>query len=284
MKYLNTFKSVFSLLVLGSLLSGCVVEPVNYENNKVDIKGAPDWVNRGSTFTNTRDGRMFYGVSAVSLQGDMALQKSIAEDRAKAELVKVLAEYLEVVSDEYMGSARTRENSGRDELNARQHEEATVKLIKEATARQIDEAITRQFKESVSRQFKEEVTRQIKEASIRETREAIANQTEFSLQLDDIITRQIKEAVARQLVNTAKNHVMGAKIVGSWRDVRTNSIWSVAELEMKQIKASMAGMTEMNNDLQKYFDQNTEIIFDRIMDQRRNDYSSGWNMFSPSSR
>jgi hypothetical protein len=284
MKYLDTIKLTLLLAVLSSIVAGCVIEPVNFDNHKDEIKGAPDWVNRGSTYVNTPDGRMFYGVSSISLQGDMALQKSIAEDRARGEVVRVLSSYLEAVSEEYMGLGRTRENSGHDEMTVRQQEEAATKEIKEAISRKIDDAITRQFKETASRQFKEDVARQVKDASTREIREAIANQTEFSLQMEDIVMRQIKQVVARQLVSTNKKHISGAKIIGSWRDPRSNMIWSVAELDLKYVKTSMAGINELNNDLRKYFEQNTEMVFDRLIAERNNASASGWDIFAPRSR
>lgn len=284
MKYLIAFKLLLTMALLGGTLSGCVIEPVKNDVQQNDIKGAPDWVNRGSTFDYAKDEQIFYGVSSISLQGDMALQKSIAEDRARAEVGRELSSYLEVISDEYANLGRSRENMAHEEMTARQHEEATTKQIKEAIARQIDDAIARQFKETVSRQFKEEVARQIKDASAREIREAISNQTEFALQIEEILGKQIKSAVARQLVGTTKTHLSGVKISGSWRDPRANTIWSLAELNMKQVKVSMADIGELNNELKKFFEQNAEMIFDKLIAERNTGYRSGWSLFQPSNR
>ena len=284
MKYLNPIKLIFILLLMSTVVSGCVIEPLNMDSNQNEIKGAPDWVNKGSTFTNTKDGRMFYGVSAVSLQGDMALQKSIAEDKAVAETARVLSSYLDAVSAEYMNSARPHDADVSSDVVARKTEEAAAQQVKEAIVRQIDDVIARQFKESVSRQFKEDVARQVKDESIREIRDAVTAQIEFTHQMEEMVLRQIKKSVSKQLVSTTKSHIAGARIIASWRDARANTIWVEAELDMKYVKNSMASMSDINNDLRKYFDQNTEIIFDRLVEERDRSYASGWSLFAPSNR
>jgi hypothetical protein len=284
MKYLNPVKLILILLLMSSVLAGCVIEPLNLDSNQNEIKGAPDWVNRGSTFVNTKDGRMFYGVSSVSLQGDMALQKSIAEDRAIAETARILSSYLDAVSAEYMNSARPHDTAVNSEVIARQVEDAAAQQVKDALAHQIDDVIAHQFKETVSRQFKEDVARQVKEESTREIREAVTAQIEFTHQMEEMVLRQIRKTVSKQLVGTVRTHMSGAKIIGNWRDARANTIWVVAELDMKYVKNSMANINDMNNDLRKYFDQNTEIVFDRLVDERDRNYNSGWALFGPVNR
>jgi hypothetical protein len=254
-------------------MAGCVIDPVMFDHKQNDIKGAPDWVNRGSTFESTKEGRMFYGVSSASLQGDMALQKSIAEDRARAELAKVLSSYLEVISTEYVGLDRTRVRGIGSDVHERQIEESATLQVNDAIARQIDDAISRQFKEAVSPQFKDEVARQIKEESMHEIRDAIRTQIEFTYEMEEIILHQIKKSVSRQLINTTKNHLAGSKITASWRDVRTNTIWTIAELDMGYIKTRMAAVNDMNNALRKYFDANTDVIFDRLVTEREQEFA-----------
>lgn len=273
MKFLDIVKLVLLVLLLGVGMAGCVIDPVMFDHKQNDIKGAPDWVNRGSTFESTKDGRMFYGVSSASLQGDMALQKSIAEDRARAELAKVLTSYLEVISTDYVVLDRTRERGVGGDAHGRQIEESATLQVNDAIARQIDDAISRQFKEAVSPQFKDEVARQIKEESIHEIKDAIRTQIEFTYEMEEIILRQIKGSVSKQLINTTKYHLAGSKITASWRDVKTNTIWTIAELDMGYIKTRMAGVNDMNNSLRKYFDANTDVIFDRLVTEREQEFA-----------
>src|SRR3989338_6556854 len=81
-----------------------------YSTTKVEsdlgIKGAPDWVNEGSNILNDKDGRLFHGVGSASVMGDMALQKSVADDRARAEVARILSSYLDVVSNDFMSEAK----------------------------------------------------------------------------------------------------------------------------------------------------------------------------------
>ena len=155
------------------------------------IKGAPDWVNEGSNILNDKDGRLFHGVGSASLMGDMALQKSVADDRARAEVARVLSSYLDVVSNDYLSSAKAG-----------------------------DVGIT-------------------------------------------------EESVSRQIKNFSKVNLTGAKIIGSWRDPKTNIVYSVAELDMNHVKSTLAGVNDMNSDLKRYIETRGENIFDRLSKENK---------------
>ena len=155
------------------------------------IKGAPDWVNEGTNILNEKDGRLFHGVGSASPMGDMALQKSVADDRARAEVAKVLSSYMDVVSNDYMSSAKA----------------------------------------------------------------GGANANE--------------EAVSRQIKALTKVNLTGAKIIGSWRDPKTGIIYSIAELDMKQVKSTLAGTEGMNDDLKRYIETSADNIFDRVAKEKK---------------
>jgi hypothetical protein len=267
MKNLNVIKNILSLLVLVALMPGCVIEPINFDRS-VEIKGAPDWVNQGSGLVNG-DGRLFHGVSSANPQGDMALQKSVADDKSMAEVARVLSSYLDVVSNEYMlNTTRTRGNGTGDEIPSRQLDEISARQVKESISRQIDEAISRQFKESISPQVKEEISRQIKKDASRSIHEAISNNIDLSRELEEIISQQIKEAVSRQIKSTNKASMASAKIIGNWRDPRTNTIWSHSVLELKHVKSAIAGVNDLNVDLKRYFEESSDSVFDRVLQGR----------------
>jgi len=262
MKNFHAVKNLLSWAVLLAAVSGCVLDPVQGENEP-NIKGAPDWVNKGSTIFGNKDARVFRGVDSAASQGDMALQKSIADDKSIAETSRVLSAYLDAVSNEYMDAARTRDNGISEEAISRHIDEAAGRQIKEGISRQVDDAIARQFKEPVSPQLKADITRHVNEAASRYIRDAVDYQREFSQQLEGLITRQIKEAVSRQISNATKVHVSGAKIIANWRDPKTGKIWSLSELDMKYVKIAVAASNDMNSDLKHYFDINADIVFDR---------------------
>jgi hypothetical protein len=84
------------------------------------IKGAPDWVNKGTQVLNDRDGRLFHGVGSSPAMGDEALQRSTADDRARAEVARMLSTYLDVVSNDYLAAAGTGANASADQAVSRQ--------------------------------------------------------------------------------------------------------------------------------------------------------------------
>jgi hypothetical protein len=78
-----------------------------------------------------------------------------------------------------------------------------------------------------------------------------------------------EEAVSRQIKALTKVNLTGAKIIGNWRDPKTNIIYSVAELDMKQVKSTLAGTQEMNEDLKRYVETSADNIFDRVAKEKK---------------
>lgn len=185
MKNLNAVFGLFVLPALFSLFTGCASEPTKVESN-LGIKGAPDWVNKGSNILSTKDGRLFHGVGSAAQMGDMALQKGTADDRARAEVARVFSSFMDVVSNDYMASAKSGDTGANE------------------------------------------------------------------------------ESVTRQIKNTTRVNLAGARIIGSWRDPKSNTIWSIAELDMKHVKGTIAGVTDMNVDLKRYIETSADNIFDRV--------------------
>ena len=71
----------------------------------LNIKGAPDWVNEGSQMLNDKGGRLFHGIGSAPPMGDASLQRSTADDRARAEIAKVLNSFLKTASNDYSAAA-----------------------------------------------------------------------------------------------------------------------------------------------------------------------------------
>lgn len=195
MKNFDAIKKMFVFAVLVTAFSGCGTEPTQVESD-LGIKGAPDWVNEGSSAVSTKDGRMFHGVGSASPMGDMALQKATADDRARAEVARVLSSYLDVVSNDYTASARSGETGDKN-------------------------------------------------------------------------TGLNEEAVSRQIKNTTRINMAGARIIGSWRDPKSNTIWSIAELDMKHVKSTMAGVNDMNPEVKRYIETSADNIFDRVAKENK---------------
>lgn len=190
------FNAKLLLMALFALAISACSGPTKVESD-LGIKGAPDWVNEGTNILNDKDGRLFHGVGSASPMGDMALQKSTADDRARAEVARILSSYMDVVSNDYLSSAKTGSS---------------------ATAGG---------------------------ASVAE------------------------ESVTRQIRSLTKVNLAGARIIGSWRDPRTNIIYSIAELDMKHVKSTLAGTQDMNADLKRYLENSADNIFDRVAKEKK---------------
>lgn len=250
-------------------LAACALEPLQSDRGEI-INGAPEWVNKGSYFTTNRDGNMFYGVSSANPQGDLALQKSIADDRANAEVVRVLVTFFDSVTYEFLSASRYEDSSAREDATYRRIEANASRLVKQSISSQIDDAIARQFKGGVSTQFKEDVTNNVTDASARDIKESMSFQIDFMRHIEDVITKQLKEAASRQMKSTAQAHLASARNIGNWRDPRTNAIWSISELNLRNVKKTMSGVNDINVELKQYFDINAENIFERIIRERNN--------------
>ncbi len=180
---------LFAIAALAAFIAAC--SSTTKVESDLGLKGAPDWVNQGSSILNDKDGRLFHGVGSASPTGDMSLQKSVADDRARAEVARVLSSYMDVVSSDYMASAKSGEAGAAE------------------------------------------------------------------------------ESVSRQIKNLSKINLTGAKIIGSWRDPKSNIIYSIAELDMNHVKSTLNGVQDMNTDLKRYIETQADNIFDRVAKEKK---------------
>ncbi|MCC6302516.1 MAG: hypothetical protein IT489_06925 [Gammaproteobacteria bacterium] len=93
------------VLAAAGLLAACAGSGPTRVESDLGIAGAPDWVNEGTAILKTRDGRLFHGVGSAPPMGDRSLQTSTADDRARAELARVLSSYMDVASHDYTAAS-----------------------------------------------------------------------------------------------------------------------------------------------------------------------------------
>ena len=195
MKYPVVVKNLLLVFLLAAFFSACASKPVHVgqvpEESNLQIKGAPDWVNKGNGVVIKLDSRLFHGVASADPMGDLALQKAIADDRARAEVARVLSSYLDAVSSDYMAVPKTG-----DEIES-------------------------------------------------------------------------AKSVPQQIKSTIRANMAGARIIGSWRDPKSNTIWSIAELDIKYVKSTMAAVNDMNANLKIYIDTSADNIFDRFIKEKK---------------
>ena len=88
---------------LMALLSACSSQ-TNIESN-LDISGAPDWVNIGTQTVDDDSGRLLHGVGMSNGIADQSLQKSVADNRARAEVARILAISVDAMQADYTAAA-----------------------------------------------------------------------------------------------------------------------------------------------------------------------------------
>ena len=69
------------------------------------IKGAPDWVNEGTAILKNRDGRFFHGIGSAPALHDESLQIATADNRARAEIARILSSYMDIAYNDYTATA-----------------------------------------------------------------------------------------------------------------------------------------------------------------------------------
>lgn len=186
------FSIVIGVLgVLGmGLLAACAGSGPTQVESDLHIKGAPDWVNEGTAILKTRDGRLFHGVGSAPPMSDRSLQTSTADDRARAELARVLSSYMDVVSHDYTAAS----GSGEQALLA--------------------------------------------------------------------------TSVSRQIESITHVNLTGSRIIGRWRDEKTDIIYALAELDMEQVHDTLARVQDMNEGLRDYINNQGNNIFDGMAKEK----------------
>ena len=123
------------LLLVGLifLLGACASIPqIPEEPKALSEYDAPKWVLvGGGAFTDER-GKAFYGVGSATGIKNYSLQRQIADDRARADLAKVFAYYVEALTKDYQ--AHTTAGSFA-ESTEEQNSEAALKVVVSQTLR-----------------------------------------------------------------------------------------------------------------------------------------------------
>lgn len=181
---MNPVIKLLSFIALAIILVGCSSKTMVESNLR--IKGAPDWVNEGTAILKNRDGRYFHGIGSAPLMTDQSLQIATADNRARAEIARILSSYMEVAYKDYTAASTTQAGEPMNETD-----------------------------------------------------------------------------ISRQIQNITKVNLSGAHIIGHWRDKRSHMIYALAELDMKQVKKTLANVTDMNAQARQFIIDNGDNIFDR---------------------
>jgi hypothetical protein len=113
-----SFRSI-TVAIIAAALGACGTAPTKLESD-LGVKGAPDWVNKGTAYVSNQDGRLFHGVGSAGPMGEASLQRATADDRARAEVARIFSSYLDVVSNDYQSAAKSGTLSVSEEAVSRQ--------------------------------------------------------------------------------------------------------------------------------------------------------------------
>jgi len=155
-------------------------------NNAADADGVPAWVNDGSSIRTSKEGRRFHGVGSAPMLGDFSLQTSTADNRARSEINRILASYVEIVSRDFIASGDA-EETGFNEQN-----------------------------------------------------------------------------VALQMDQLANIDLTGIQVIGHWQDNQSKVIYSIAEVDMQQVREAIKSAESLHPGLRNFIKTEGDSIFDRI--------------------
>lgn len=117
-------QSVFMVFFAITVISGCS------SNTKVEsdlgVRGAPDWVNEGNQALKDKNGRFFHGTGAAPSMSDVSLQRSTADNRARAEVAQIFSSYMNVLASDYSSSLSGNNEAVNEQAMSRTIENTTT--------------------------------------------------------------------------------------------------------------------------------------------------------------
>ena len=93
MRLLKKLPAGMALLLGLFLFSGCSSERIL--ESDLGLSDAPDWVNVGTQAVDNESGRLLQGVGVASAMNDVSLQRNTADNRARAEIARILSTYID---------------------------------------------------------------------------------------------------------------------------------------------------------------------------------------------
>ncbi len=125
MTIIKPMRTAFFILATALLLAACAGKP----ESDMGIEGAPDWVNQGSQALKDDDNRYIYGIGSAPAMNDLSLQTSTADNRARAEVARVLSTFMHVVSQDYGASTGMGQDIQNEQSVSRQIESITDQIV-----------------------------------------------------------------------------------------------------------------------------------------------------------
>ncbi len=78
-----------------------------------------------------------------------------------------------------------------------------------------------------------------------------------------------EQAISQQIESLSHTNLSGSKIIGHWRDEDTGVIYSIAELDLKQVQKVVDASHKMNEGFSSFLDSHGDNIFDRQAEEKK---------------
>ncbi len=78
-----------------------------------------------------------------------------------------------------------------------------------------------------------------------------------------------EQAISQQIESLSRTNISGSKIIGHWRDEKTGTIYSIAELDLKQVQKVVEASHKMNEGFSNFLETQGENIFDRQVEGKK---------------
>jgi hypothetical protein len=75
-----------------------------------------------------------------------------------------------------------------------------------------------------------------------------------------------ESSVERDIESTTQVALAGARIIGAWKDKRSDDIYAAAELDLQVLKRSLATSDNLSASFKDYFARNADANFDRFIE------------------
>lgn len=75
---------------------------------------------------------------------------------------------------------------------------------------------------------------------------------------------ELQQSVSRSVESITKVNLTGVRIIANWRDEKSGTIYSLAELDMKHMKDILKNVENMNDGLRAHIEQRGDTLFDSM--------------------
>ncbi len=98
-------KNILLLITVLLTASGCSSKQSSADiETDMKLAGAPAWVNQGTNAISNEEGRLIHGVGSAPSMGDLSLQKATADNRARAEIARVMSTFIDSTIADFSAS------------------------------------------------------------------------------------------------------------------------------------------------------------------------------------